>query len=219
MVHTGSFHLPPVNRREVLRYAGAREETDELTLLLEDALKEVTPVLSGSVCWKEFPVAFREDVLDLGFVQVRSDSLKRNLIGCDRIILFGATVGFGLDRLISRYSRLSPAKALMMQAIGAERIEALCDAFCRYMQDEYRSVHLRPRFSPGYGDFPLELQTDIFRVLDCSRKIGLTLNESLLMSPTKSVTAIIGLGPCPGPDHSAGCRSCGKTNCLYRRMP
>lgn len=54
-------------------------------------------------------------------------------------------------------------------------------------------VRLKPRFSAGYGDLPLEVQKDIFRVLDCPRKIGLTLNDSLLMSPTKSVTAIVGI--------------------------
>ena len=219
MVHTKSFPLPPVNRREVLRYAGAREETPELTFLLEEALKEASPVLTGSVCWQVFPIGRDEDILDLGFARVRSDSLNRNLTGCDRIILFGATVGFGIDRLIARYGRLSPAKALMMQAIGAERIEALCDTFCDHIQEEYPGFHLRPRFSPGYGDFPLELQNDIFRVLESAQKIGLTLNQSLLMSPSKSVTALIGLGPCPGADHSAGCRSCGKTDCIYRRMP
>ena len=52
---------------------------------------------------------------------------------------------------------------------------------------------IRPRFSPGYGDLPIEIQKDIFRALDCPRRIGLTLNENLLMSPTKSVSAIIGI--------------------------
>jgi cobalamin-dependent methionine synthase I len=52
---------------------------------------------------------------------------------------------------------------------------------------------LRPRFSPGYGDLPLELQTNLFKVLDCQHFIGLTLNDSMLMSPSKSVTAIVGL--------------------------
>ena len=109
----------------------------------------------------------------------------------------------------------------MLQAIGAERIEALCDVFCEKIRLDAESAGLfpRPRFSPGYGDFPLELQKDIFRVLDCSRKIGLTLNESLLMSPSKSVTAVIGLGPCAGTDHPIRCGACGKTDCIYRRMP
>lgn len=221
MIHCRTFDLPPVNRKEVLRYAGTREETPEVTRLLDSVLAEAEPVLSGSVCWREFPLTGQDGMLDLGFIKVQSTALNRNLQDCDRIVLFAATVGLGLDRLIARYSRVSPSRALMLQAMGAERIEALCDAFCGEIRQNAQAagLHTVPRFSPGYGDFPLAVQTEIFQVLDCSRKIGLTLNQSLLMSPSKSVTAVIGLGPCAGGEHSAGCQSCGKTDCIYRRMP
>ena len=109
--------------------------------------------------------------------------------------MFAATVGVGIDRLITRYSIVSPARSLMLQAIGTERAEALCDLFCREIAEEKAregSVTC-PRFSPGYGDLPLELQKDIFAVLDCPRYIGVSLGESLLMSPSKSVTAIVGV--------------------------
>lgn len=221
MIHTDTYPLPPVNRREVLRYAGVKAETPELSALLEEAVTEADPVLTGRVCWTEFPLNREGDALDLGFTKTESTALMRNLSGCDRIVVFGATLGLALDRLIARYGQCSPAKALMLQAIGAERIESLCDVFCENIRTEAAEGSLRtaPRFSPGYGDFPLEVQRDIFRVLDCSRKIGLTLNESFLMSPSKSVTAIIGLGPCANPDHPAGCKACRKTDCLYRRTP
>lgn len=219
MIHTEIFPLPPADRREILRYAGAKAETPEVSVLLEEALAEAEAVLTGKVCWQEFPVIRREDGLDLGFARVRSDALEHNLRGCDRIILFAATVGLPLDRLIARYGALSPAKGLLLQAIGAERIEALCDVFCDRLRKDACSRGLRtsPRFSPGYGDFPLEIQQDIFRSLDCSRKIGLTLNGSLLMSPSKSVTAIIGLGPDAADDHTTGCSRCSKTDCIHRR--
>ena len=221
MICCRTFDLPPVNRKEVLRYAGTREETPEIARLLDSALAEAMPALSGTVCWREFPLTRQDGLLDLGFARVRSNSLNRNLQDCDRIVLFAATVGLGLDRLISRYSRVSPSRALILQAIGAERIEALCDTFCEHIQQdaEVSGLRIAPRFSPGYGDFPLAVQTEIFQVLDCSRKIGLTLNQSLLMSPSKSVTAVIGLGPCASGEHSAGCQCCGKTDCIYRRTP
>ena len=79
---------------------------------------------------------------------------------------------------------------MLFQAIGAERIEALADAFNNDIKEKYVTV---PRFSAGYGDFSVYKQTDMFNVLDCGRKIGLTLNDSMMMSPTKSVTAIIGI--------------------------
>jgi cobalamin-dependent methionine synthase I len=79
--------------------------------------------------------------------------------------------------------------------LGSERIEALCDALCAEWKEDYasRGFVLRPRFSAGYGDLPLTLQNDIFESLQCSKHIGLTLCDSLLMSPTKSVTAIVGV--------------------------
>ena len=91
-----------------------------------------------------------------------------------------------------KYGKLSPTKALFFQAIGAAGIETLCDIFSEDIKKEL-NVNLKPRFSPGFGDLELTTQKDIFKVLDCSKKIGLTLNDSLLMSPTKSVTAFVGI--------------------------
>lgn len=220
-VCTEVLKLPPVNHNEVFRYAGVKTPTPELESLLEEALSEAAPLLSGRVCWAESPLIPTEGWLDLGFAKTCSSALVRNLSGCDRIVVFGATVGLALDRCIARYGHTAPARALMLQALGTERIEALCDAFCEKLRQEAaaRGFYLHPRFSPGYGDLPLELQTDIFRVLDCSRRIGLTLNESLLMSPSKSVTAIVGLSPCPGIHAADGCCQCNKTDCIYRRTP
>lgn len=215
-----TFALPPGNRREILRYAGVRSDTPEILPLLEDVWEEVTPYLTGKVCWLECSIAESDGILDLGFLKTGSEALKRNLSGCDRAILFGATIGLFPDRLTARYGSISPVRALMVQAIGAERIEGLCDVFSEKIRREAEASGLRtaPRFSPGYGDFPLSAQKDIFRALDCSRKIGLTLNDSLLMSPTKSVTAIIGIGPCAGPGPAHRCSSCSKADCAYRRV-
>ena len=187
--------LPPICEREVLRYMRAGEATDEVRTFLRDCIDEARDAFSYRVCWRHFDVHMQENAIDLGFAVTDSAALQKNLVGCDGVILFAATVGLGIDRLITRYTRLSPARAVCLGAIGAERIEALCDKFCGQVAAEYQQQGrvLRPRFSPGYGDLPLSLQREIFRVLDCPRQIGLSLNESLLMSPTKSVTAFVGV--------------------------
>ena len=190
ILHIESFPEPPLDRREALRYAGARELPPEQAPLFEECVAELLPLLSYKVCWRFFSVVANSDDLDLGFAKVASKSLAANLSGCKKIMLFAATVGIAPDRLVAKYGRISPVKALFCQAIGAERIEALCDVFCKEIASQEGT--LRPRFSPGYGDLPLELQSQIFAVLDCSRKIGLSLTSSLLMTPTKSVTAIVG---------------------------
>lgn len=190
-----SSALPPPNRKEILRYAGAREEEGELSLLLDDCLEEAERCFSFGVCCRLFPVEKTGGLLSLGFARTESRTAERALGGCDTLLLFAATLGHGLDRLLAKYSRLSPSRALLLQAVGAERIEALCDCFLAQKGEQIEKVGgtLRPRFSPGYGDLSLALQKDIFAALNCTRRLGLTLNESLLMAPSKSVTAIVGI--------------------------
>lgn len=216
-----SYPAPAVNRREILRYAGVRGEAPGIEPLLDDCLREAAPLLVYRVCFREFPVTAQDGGLDLGFARTGSADLKRNLTGCPRLVLFAATVGLGPDRLVGKYSRLSPSRALLLQAVGAERIESLCDVFAQELAGEAaaRGLSPRPRFSPGYGDFPLSVQREIFGALDCPRSIGVSLNESLLMTPSKSVTAVIGLAPagqgnaCP----ASGCGGCGRKDCSVRR--
>ena len=206
--------LPPVDTREALRYAGVKESTPEINELLQECIQLCQTILTPRVCYRFYPVT-REDGLDLGFAQTDSLALKRNLAGCEEIVLFAATIGLEMDRLIARYAHVSPSKSVMLQAIGAERIESLCDAF---ENELIRQGHeLGTRFSPGYGDLPLDLQRDIFAALDCSRQIGVSLNDSLLMSPSKSVSAIIGLNGETSERCVHNCALCTLPNCLYRR--
>lgn len=206
-VMTRILPAPPFCEREALRYAGVRD-ADELTRrLLYECLDEVKDVLTYRVCWRELPM--REAVC------LHSDSLQRTLGGCERALLFGATVGVELDRRIARYGRVSPTKALLLQAIGTERIEALCDAFCAAFVAE-SGVGLTPRFSPGYGDLALDVQRKVFALLDCPRKIGLTLTDSLQMSPSKSVTAFAGITDGVSKTQNNKCARCDNTACVFR---
>ena len=74
------------------------------------------------------------------------------------------------------------------------------------------------RYSPGYGDLPLTLQPRLLALLDAERKIGLTLTDTCLMTPRKSVTALFGLSSHPQVRHASGCQSCSlKETCSYRK--
>lgn len=187
-VLTKTYPAPPVDEREVLRYAGCRTADDATAALLRDCVTEAVNSTAFRVCWRELPLAVEGAMCTLGGWQVASAALARHLGSCPRAVVFAATVGAQFDRLIEKYSRVSPARGVMMQALGAERIEALCDVFCAELGAG------TGRFSPGYGDLPLESQRDLFALLQPERRIGLCLNDSLLMSPTKSVTAIVGIG-------------------------
>ncbi len=179
-----TYDAPAFNEKEILRYAGCKTADESTMKLLSDCIEVSKNAFTYNVCYTCVPI-------DFVFSKTDSKSLGKNLSGCDSAVIFGATVGVEIDRLIAKYGRISPAKAVMLQAIGAERIESLCDLFNDEIKRMYKNT--RPRFSPGYGDLPVELQKDIFRLLDCPKNIGLSLNDSMMMSPSKSVTAIIGV--------------------------
>ena len=153
-------------------------------------------------------------------MRVESADLAANLSGCGLALLYAATLGESADRLVHRYELLSMLKASAAQAAGAEIIESFCDSAVKEIgkQMQPRGLYLKPRFSPGYGDFALEHQRDFFRVLDLERKLGLHLNGSLLMVPTKSVTAVIGLTANPEACHISKCAKCDKTDCEFRMV-
>ena len=204
-VLTKKYNDLPICEKEILRYAGCKDATDEITELLHSCIDEACDKLSYSVCYCEIDVQVENEVCDFGVFSVSSHDLSKSLMRQKKVILFAATLGIEIDRLIKKYSKISPSRAVMLQAIGTERIEALCDALCKEMD-------VSRRFSPGYGDLSLDVQKDIFNVLNCTHHIGISLNDSLLMSPSKSVTAFAFCGK-PAKNK---CSSCNKTNCSYR---
>ncbi len=217
-----SFDPLTTNQKEAIRYLGFGAHTpDERTLaLVSECVKELAAAVSPKSIWRDFPLSLKPDnQIEMGYFTVKSRNLSRNLTGCSRIILFGATLGIGADNLISRNSRLNVTKGVVLQACAASMIEDYCD----YCQEEIRQqmavqhLYLRPRFSPGYGDFPLESQREITRILNTPKEIGLTLTDSMLMVPIKSVTAVIGLSPLDEHCHQHGCEACEKTDCAFRR--
>lgn len=200
----------PINEREIWRYAGLKGEPDaQLKALLKAVIADLDGKLSYRVCYR------RMDKLPIGG---DSKDLAKCLRGCDEVVIFAATIGLELDRYIAKYLRTSATRALLAQAYGAERIERLCDAFCNEIREQIcaEGKYSTTRFSPGYGDLPLEAQTELFALLDCGRKIGVSLNESLLMTPSKSVTAIFGIGSTPAKQAEHKCENC-KADCNYRR--
>lgn len=164
-------------------------------------------------CYEKVPVKIIDNTVDLGFKTFTSKSLAKNLSGCDYAFIMAATTGIEAHRLIERNSIISPLKGVITDCIGSAAVEAFCDKINLSFENP---DFLRPRFSPGYGDLSLEYQKDIVEFLQTKKNIGMSLTESLMMIPVKSVTAIIGIGKeknkCTGP----GCMICKNDACPYR---
>ena len=111
------------------------------------------------------------------------------------------------------------SKAVVLQACAAAMIEDYCDECQKKIADELleRGLYLRPRFSPGYGDFDINNQEKFVNILESSKKIGLSLTNSFILVPTKSVTAVMGITENEEKCHIKGCEVCTKKDCLFRR--
>ena len=196
-VYTKQYKTPDLNENEILRYAGARGDSRELKAMLGPLCDRILPLLSYKVCYSVLPVEFDGGLKLLGY-DFSSRFLEEKLRGASYAILFCATVGHGIDREISRLALTSPTSALLAGAIGSERAESLCDAFCQSIaRAEGLAAEIAPRYSAGYADIPLTYQKTIFEILEPEGRIGVTLRDSLLMSPSKTVTALVPLSVSP----------------------
>ena len=184
----------PFDETEILRYAllpSFAPRPEELPL--EECLKAAKGAARCRAVWRRYPLEGDGGILDLGFARMDSKDLRRHLEGCGEILLFACTAGAEMDRRIARAKLQSPAKGLLMHAIGAQQVEGGCDRLCERLKERFPEKQLTDRFSPGYGDLPLEMQRDVMEALDCAGILGITLTDSLLMIPGKSVTGIIGM--------------------------
>ena len=195
------MELADVNRQEIKRYLGmmhGTEDTEEASVssVIESCLEELYEKVRPSHVFRTFPLMLKEEgEIDLTAFTIHSKNLSKNLSGCTEVILFAATLGMEADLLIKRYEKIQMSRSVIMQAAGAAMIEAYCDEINEGFRKAYldNGARLHPRFSPGYGDLSLEVQKLFLSVLEMDKRLGIRLTEGLLMVPTKSVTAVIGV--------------------------
>ncbi len=202
------------NRREALRYLRA-DLWDEAAGALVDIvyLKLRNEVQARHVLQKHSVSVDAEGVTLACGARFTSRDLARHLQGCSQALLLGATLGSRVDAAIRRLALLSVAEGAAAQAVAASLIEAYCDEV--QAKADVGGLAQRPRFSPGYGDWDLREQKLLFPILNCAKLIGLTLTDGLMMAPSKSVTAIIGLSEKTECVWNR-CMECGNANCPYR---
>ena len=124
-------------------------------------------------------------------IAARSTWMRTRLKGVEVVFLCG-TIGAEFDAWQRRLSVTSAADALLSQQIGLEAVEAVMDDLEKKAKAEVEGEgrKLLPRKSPGYGDLPIELSRTILNELDAPRKIGVSITDSNLLVPSKSVTAV-----------------------------
>ena len=209
-----------IDQNEVLRYLGYRgNPADAETLArIADCAAELGAAVSPHSVVRIFLVIHGDGAVNVGGLEIRSRDLRGHLDGCREAALFAATLGPQADILLRRASKTDMSRAVLLQACAAAMTESYCDLRCDELAEEVRprGLYLRPRYSPGYGDFDIRHQPDLLRMLDCEKKIGLTATDGSMLAPSKSVTAVIGLTEDPKSCHIAKCMDCKSVNCPFR---
>jgi 5-methyltetrahydrofolate--homocysteine methyltransferase len=146
-------------------------------------------VITPRYVWKKFPSAQGWGGL------LQGNDIKKHIENCDEVIIFAATLGLQVDELIRQTEASDMAGAVVLDALASAAIEQLCDEIESEIHGKYAqkaAAASRRRYSPGYGDFPLDVQGELLAALDAKKTIGLYVNKNNLLIPRKSVTAVIG---------------------------
>lgn len=211
-----------IDKSEILRYLGhTNQNIDSHTeKLLNECLVEIHHLMANKYVYDIFDMDKEEDSVSLRdtILLMKSKDIANHLAKSDKCVLMAASLGLEIDMRITYYSKVDVTKSLILDACASTAIEALCDDVEEIIRTEAynHGYNITPRFSPGYGDLPITLQKPITQVLQTYPKMGLTVSESSIMLPRKSVTAIIGWQK-ETTAEIIKCKLCNKQNCLFRK--
>lgn len=219
MIHLELLHL---NRAEAMRYMGYRNnEPDEKILnIIDNCEKALLRAVKPRYTYKVFDIEMSDDgVAVLGtHLLFIGDDIKSHLMGCEKCILMCATISSEADKLIRSFEALDMTKAVVTDCLASAAVEQVCNQAELDIKSELEDYNFTWRFSPGYGDFPLDIQPDFLKVLDAQKRIGLNCTESLILIPRKSVTAVIGISKNEISKGKRGCVCCNmRDRCELRK--
>ena len=215
-----------IDRNEWLAALHAEGEAGDMLAAQMDEAEKM--LMEAAAPRKVFRVMQRADL------RISGVSIERHLEGCGQAVVMAATLGIGVDNLIRRMQVTDMAMAVILDAGASVYIEQVCDEFEAEIRDaivaaggcddggcgdnKTAPLFMTPRFSPGYGDYPITEQKYILSLVDAPRRIGLNATADSLMIPRKSVSALIGLADHPVTGKLATCGECVlREKCLLRK--
>lgn len=213
-----------IDKNEVLRYLGHKgQEYDKaLDELIENSIDEVENKTTPKKIFETYDIERQEDGIYLKGTNLvlQGDDIKSCLENCDRVVLMAVTLGNEIERIIKLNERTNMTKAVIVDSIGTAFVEAICDDIENAIYNNYRAEgkSLSFRYSPGYGDLPLEIQARFLDTLNARRRIGLNITESNILIPRKSVTAILGIKSEVKEKIKRTCENCANySTCTFRK--
>lgn len=188
---------------------------------LKKAVKEVYKRAKPKAMYRILPVKNKNGSVILDDrISIKSQKLSTVLAPCERAVVFLATLGEEVDRIIHKKMKKSPHYGYILDSAASLAVESTADYLQSYIKQELKGEEgTTLRYSPGYCDWPLRDQRKIFKVLP-SQTLKVHLSDSFLMTPRKSISGVLGVCPEGSLKNLRNvCLSCSKKNCAYRRTP
>lgn len=209
--------LPTVKRYLGMASVSLDEESQSQ---IEEAEQALYQVANCQGTYQIFPIAFQEEGVEVtGTKLLLQGTLPRTMLkDCHHCIFLAVTLGQGVDRLIREWQVKDMAKAVILDACASSLAEEYCNFFEETITKEREGDFFSDRFSMGYGDFPLHHQGDFCKILQTEKKIGVSTSKTNLMTPKKSITALVGIADTPQPMPIKGCQLCFlKDSCTHKK--
>ena len=213
--------LTSIPQEEVLRYLGCGKRADAGTRFLAlQCSRQLLLAIRPKAIWLQLEISAEEACVrfpQYGLTLPGRD-LARHLAGCKSAVLMAATLGAGADALIRRWQVEELARGVVLDCCATAAVEEVCDRAEEKIIAGLPGYYFTSRFSPGYGDLPVSLQGDLLSILDAPRRIGLCATRDSILTPRKSVTALLGVSERPTPPGRRSCKACPLNNtCRFRR--
>lgn len=190
------LNINEINKTDALHYMGIRSCNDsrflkEVDEIAQKLLEIYTPLFQ----YKKYSIeqkCNKIEVLKAPLV-LEGHDIYEHLSVCDKVIFMACTIGFKVDNFIKLLQITDIKKAVIADALAGALIEQVCDKVEEIIRNENKDKNMTFRYSPGYGDFDISAQKSISDLLCTQENIGLYVNSSYMMTPLKSVIAVIGL--------------------------
>ena len=188
-----------------------RRRADDLYLRLRGAVR-------GRGRMTQLPFKIAGETLDFSAFQIKSKDLSRIFAHCQSCVFMSVTLGPEVDRLLARVQKEDMADAVLLDALASSEVELMCDRSEQSVAEKLKDgQYMTMRYSPGYGDVPLEVSAYILSLLGVRGDTGISMTDSFMLVPVKSVTAMIGISDRPEP-RARSCADCyAAENCVYRK--
>lgn len=222
-------NLVNIDKNEVLRYLQHKNQdiSEDLNLIIDDCVKLTKSIFSPRYTYKicyideEKIKENKEEVyLKDENIKFESKDLYKLLSNCDRCVLISATLGLEIEREIRKLTYTDLTRGVIVDACATTAIEEVCDIIQYNLEQDLlkQGKYITMRYSPGYGDLSIEKNKDIVNILNSQTRIGLTVSDTGIMIPRKSVVAIIGISDRKTNVSKKSCENCSRSkDCKFKK--